>query len=151
MSPPPNGGYNTANGFMALFNNITGALAPSLNTNGDYNTADGVDALCANRTGSHNIALGFQAGSNLTTGNHNIGIGNSGVAGDANSIRIGTQGTQIRTFVAGIYPIPVPYGTNVIVNSNGQLGVAVSSARFKGRDQGHGQRQQRRVWRRDNS
>ena len=39
---------------------------------------------------------------NLTTGGNNIDIGNVGVAGDANMIRIGKQGTQTGTFVAGI-------------------------------------------------
>ena len=48
-------------------------------------------------TGSSNIALGYFAGTNLTTGDNNIDIGNFGVAGESNTIRIGTQGTQTRT------------------------------------------------------
>ena len=51
--------------------------------------------------GNNNIALGHSAGFNLTTGGFNIDIGNVGVAGDANKIRIGKVGTQNGTFVAG--------------------------------------------------
>jgi hypothetical protein len=74
--------------------------------------------------------LGFTAGLNLTTGSNNIDIGNVGVAGEANKIRIGTVGTQTATFIAGIHGATVT-GTAVVVSSGGQLGVAPSSARFK--------------------
>src|SRR4029077_10468678 len=50
--------------------------------------------------------------------------------GEGRTIRIGTQGTQTRTFVAGISTTGVS-GSAVKVNSSGQLGVAPSSARFK--------------------
>jgi len=75
--------------------------------------------------------VGFSAGTNLTTGNNNIDIGNAGVAGDANKIRIGKQGTQTGTFVAGIFGSTVASGVGVIVNSSGQLGTVLSSERFK--------------------
>src|SRR4029077_10741534 len=71
------------------------------------------------------------AGLFLTTGNNNIDIGNSGVAAEANTIRIGKSGTQRKTFVAGITGTTVAGGVGVIVGSNGQLGTIVSSARFK--------------------
>ena len=45
-------------------------------------------------TGNNNIALGFNAGVNLTTGSNNIDIGNAGVAGESNTIRIGTVRTR---------------------------------------------------------
>src|SRR5207253_10916296 len=45
-------------------------------------------------------------------------------------IRIGTIGMQRRTFIAGISGVAVS-GSEVVVNSNGRLGVATSSARFK--------------------
>ena len=51
-------------------------------------------------------------------------------AADANTIRIGKQGTQKNTFVAGIFGTAVT-GSQVVVNANGKLGVAASSARFK--------------------
>ena len=80
--------------------------------------------------------MGFSAGGNLTTGSNNIDIGNLGVAGEANKIRIGKQGTQNGTFVAGIYNIAEPVASGikpVYINSNGQLGTAppASSQRFK--------------------
>jgi hypothetical protein len=113
------GQNNTANGQNALFRNATGS----------FNTANGFRALL-NTTGSRNIALGFNAGANLTTGDSNIDIGNPGGASDAGTIRIGVQGTQTRTFVAGISGSPIT-GTGVVVNINGRLGTVASSQRFK--------------------
>jgi hypothetical protein len=132
-------GYNnTANGYFALQSNTagnsnaaTGFFALVNNSTGNNNTADGFNALYGNTTGNNNIALGFQAGQNLTTGDNNIDIGNVGVAGEAGVIRIGTTGTQTATFVAGIRGVPISGGTEVGVNSNGQLGVRASSARYK--------------------
>jgi predicted ribosome quality control (RQC) complex YloA/Tae2 family protein len=84
-----------------------------------------------NTTGAGNIALGNFAGSNLTTGDNNIDIGNTGVAGEANTIRIGTIGTQTATYIAGIYTTPVAQGLVVKVDSTGHLGTVGSSERFK--------------------
>jgi len=75
--------------------------------------------------------LGFKAGRNLTTGNNNIDIGNMGVAGESNTIRIGTTGTQTATFIAGISGATVPTGIAVVVDADGHLGTTTSSARFK--------------------
>src|SRR5207249_1858590 len=115
-----NGNRNAAVGYSALSNNTTG----------NNNTVNGYSALVNNTTGNDNIAVGNFAGSNLTTGDNNIDIGNQGVAVEANTIRIGTQGTQTRTFVAGISGAGV-MGVAVKVNAAGQLGVGVSSERFK--------------------
>src|SRR4029450_1990379 len=101
------------------------------NTTGNNNTAIGYNALLNSTTGNNNIALGYFAGSNLTTGDNNIDIGNTGVAGDANTIRIGTVGTQTTTYVAGVMGKTTPRGTPVFININGQLGTVTSSARFK--------------------
>ncbi len=132
------GGFNTANGANALQNNTTGggnaangSFALFSNTTGSSNTADGFDALFNNTTGSNNIALGLSAGGNLTTGSNNIDIGALGVAGEANAIRIGKQGTQTATFIAGISGKTAAGGVAVYVNANGKLGTTVSSARFK--------------------
>ena len=131
------GNNNTAYGNGALFSNTTGNrnAANGLNalfgnTTGLSNTANGFRALCRNTTGGSNIALGFQAGVNLTTGSNNIDIGAPGVAAEANTIRIGTQGTHTRTFIAGIQGGPAT-GTSVVVNPNGRLGTVASSQRFK--------------------
>jgi uncharacterized coiled-coil protein SlyX len=113
------GGGNIANGYRALYNNVTGF----------WNIATGYQALQNNQGGSFNIALGVNAGSAIT-GSSNIDIGNTGVAGDAQKIRIGTKGTHNGTFIAGISGVAVS-GAQVVVNANGKLGVAASSARFK--------------------
>ena len=120
LSDNTSGNNNTANGINALF----------FNTTGRDNTAVGENALLNNNTGSNNIALGVSAGSNLTNGSNNIEISAPGMAGEANKIRIGRQGTQNGTFIAGIFGVAVT-GSQVVVNSNGKLGVAASSARFK--------------------
>ncbi len=133
-------GYgNTADGNSALEHNSSGVLntatgdsALGRNTTGKTNTANGEGALFNNTTGNHNIAIGASAGERLTTGSNNIDIGNQGVAGEANTIRIGERGAQKSTFVAGISGTAIS-GTQVVVNSNGKLGVAGSSARFKER------------------
>src|SRR3989440_6155936 len=114
------GAENTATGFFALFENTTGGV----------NTAIGAEALLNNTTGFNNIAVGFAAGDVLTTGDDNIDIGNEGVADEAGTVRIGTDGLQTRTFIAGITGVVVS-GAGVVVNASGQLGVAASSARFK--------------------
>ena len=101
------------------------------NQTGFNNTANGRQALQNNTTGSFNIGLGNLAGRNLTTGSNNIDIGNQGVAAEAKTIRIGEQGNQIRTFIAGISGSPIT-GTSVVVNSTGRLGTVASSERFKG-------------------
>jgi hypothetical protein len=74
--------------------------------------------------------LGVAAGLNLTTGNNNIDIGNLGVAGESNIIRIGTVGTQNAAFIAGIRGATVPGGI-VVVGTDGKLGTVASSERFK--------------------
>src|SRR5205085_8260019 len=102
------------------------------NTTGRNNTAIGTVALFGNKTGSNNTAVGANAGQNLTSGSNNIDIGANvlGNAGEANTIRVGKQGTQKATFIAGIAGTPIS-GSTVVVNSTGKLGVATSSARFK--------------------
>ena len=131
------GNNNTANGGGALFKNTTGNnntangyQAFSKNTAGNSNTAIGDGALQQNTNGSNNIALGSHAGFNLTTGSNNIDIGNQGDAGEANTTRIGTVGTQTATYVAGISGTAV-VGDAVVVDGNGQLGTVASSQRFK--------------------
>ena len=131
------GNGNTGTGDQALIENTTGDSntadgvgALLRNTTGGSNTAIGAGALSFNTAGNNNIVLGVSAGSNLTTGSNNIDIGAAGVAGESAKIRIGKQGTQNGTFIAGIAGVPVT-GSTVVVNTNGKLGVAASSARFK--------------------
>ena len=128
--------YNTASGYGALNSNngqsntAAGYQAMYANTSGTNNTANGVHALGSNTSGSNNLAEGWHAGYNLTTGSNDIDLGNAGVAAESGAIRIGTAGTQTKAFIAGIYATSVS-GSAVVVNSAGQLGVVVSSERFK--------------------
>src|ERR1700720_5020084 len=129
---------NTATGSFALFSNTTGPNNTALgyfalfsNTTGNSNTANGYDALLNNTTGVGNIALGNFAGANLTTGNNNIDIGNVGVAAEANTIRIGAEGTQTNAYLAGIYQTNIVNGLVVKVDSDGHLGTVGSSESFK--------------------
>jgi trimeric autotransporter adhesin len=130
------GQQNTAAGYGALsFNNADnnsgfGTFALYFNSNGAGNSAFGWGALGLN-SGNNNTALGYGAGANLTAGDNNIDIGNVGVAAESNTIRIGTAGSQTAAYVAGIFGAPVTDGAPVLVNTNGHLGTAVSSVRFK--------------------
>jgi len=130
------GHYNTAIGGTALFangtgsnNTATGFAALASNSTGTGNTAIGSGALSSAK-GSNNIAIGNRAGANLTGASNCIEIGHPGVAG--NQIRIGVQGTQQATFIAGIYGTPgFPNGVAVVASPQGRLGALTSSARFK--------------------
>jgi hypothetical protein len=128
--------YSAAFGFGALYNNngqsntAAGYQALYANTSGGDNTAVGVHALSSNTTGSNNAALGWHAGENLTTGSNDVDIANVGVAAESGVVRIGTSGAQTKTYISGIYGTSVS-GSAVMVNSSGQLGVVVSSERFK--------------------
>ena len=129
---------STATGFEALQNNssgnnntATGVQALTANTIGNSNTADGFGALSNNASGNNNIALGNGAGQSLITGDNNIDIGNTGVAAEANTIRIGTVGPQTNAFMAGIFGVTVTKGVSVVIDSTGHLGTKGSSERFK--------------------
>ena len=134
------GAFNTASGTFALESNATGENNTAVgdaallsNTAGVNNTAVGSSALYGD-TGGSNTAIGAGAGSNLTTGDNNIDIGYNvvGVAAESNTIRIGSQGVQTRTFIAGIWDhLPIINSLAVQVASNGQLSPVSSSRRFK--------------------
>src|SRR5271165_4489368 len=94
------GGYNTADGYQALYssanaigsnnnNTADGYQALYSNTAGTTNTAVGANALYYCKTGDNNIAIGWAAGSSLATGNNNIYIGSDAHTADNNTIRIG--------------------------------------------------------------
>jgi len=113
------GSDNTANGYQALFlntegesNTATGDNALQHNTTGANNTAIGSNALL-NSTGNGNTALGASAGSGVTTANNVICIGLS-VAG---------ANVDNSCFIGNISGVAVT-GDPVVVDANGQLGVA---------------------------
>ena len=117
------GNLNVAIGGGALYGNITGT----------GNVAVGIQALYPNN-GNGNIAVGSGAGGNLTAGDNNIDIGNLGVVGESNTIRIGGDsgyGPQTATYIAGISGRTASDGAAVYVNSDGKLGTSNSSIRFK--------------------
>jgi len=127
---------NTAFGVSALGSNTTGYgnaaqgySALGANTTGIRNTAVGNGALIAS-TGSYNIALGWSSGYNLASGNNNIEIGNLGAINENGTIRIGSAGTHMATYIAGITGTQIT-GSAVYITASGQLGVLASSERYK--------------------
>lgn len=134
-----NGSNNTAVGFDALYSNTVGKGNAAQGVNALYNNTTGIrnlgigsNALFDNVTGSYNVALGFNAGYNQTTGNDNIYFSNVGVAGESQTLRLGTQGSAgvvgsgiLTTYIAGIAGTQVT-GTPVYVTSSGQLGTGAA-------------------------
>jgi hypothetical protein len=123
------GGSNTASGYQALYNNFdgyanTGSGYQALyNNSSNYNTASGYQALYNNTTGLFNTAMGYSAGLNVTT------------ASDVTCIGAGAAGANVgnTTWIANVYGVHPQNTTtnNCIVSADGQLGVPVSSERFK--------------------
>src|SRR5205823_2483670 len=133
------GNNNTGTGVFALKQNTTGDSntatgfnALLANTTGKGNMATGTGALNHNTTGNNNTAVGALAGQNLTTGSDNIDIGALGVAGESNTMRIGTV-KQTATFITGIRGTTTASANAipVVIDSAGQLGTLSSSRRFK--------------------
>ncbi|HBY05948.1 TPA: hypothetical protein DEG75_03300 [Candidatus Dependentiae bacterium] len=124
---------NTAIGCGALAtttvqgNTAVGAFALNAVTNAGYNTAVGAWALRYSVSGWNNIGIGYLAGQNFGTyDSGNIVIGNQGVNGDNNVIRLGTSGTHTSCYLAGINGVTVTGGVPVYMNSSGQLGTGTS-------------------------
>jgi hypothetical protein len=132
-------GGNSAFGNFALYTSTTaggnsafGYSALTADTTGNNNVAVGAAALAKVTSGGGNIAVGTGAGGNLSGAeSNNIYVGNSGIAGESNTIRIGFIGTQTAAFIAGISGETSPNGVEVFVNGTGQLGTTTSSRRFK--------------------
>lgn len=136
-------GNNTGVGFSVLVDLV----------NGSDNTGIGLGALASVTTGQKNNALGSAALQGLVNGSNCIGIGyqsgalyvgaesnniclnHIGVTSENNTLRIGagtgTGTQQLNTsFICGINGISVT-GSPVLVSSGDQLGITVSSRRFK--------------------
>jgi hypothetical protein len=139
------GAQNTANGTATLVSNSTGFdntavgfQALNSNTTGTGNTATGDQSLFFNTTGSGNTATGDSALSNNTTGTFNIALGDGAGAGvntASGVICIGARGADLSNscYVGEIFGQPVDPATAVpvFVDTNGKLGTAFSSRRFK--------------------
>jgi Chaperone of endosialidase len=145
-------GDNTAIGNRALqentigfFNTALGELALFRNTTGNGNTANGDSALLNNTTGGGNTAVGQNTGVSVTTGSGNTFIGaNAGVipplTGEYNNtILLGILGDDDannpdgRAYIGNIRDVTTgnPDAIPVLIDSDGQLGTASSSRRFK--------------------
>lgn len=116
-------GTNTFIGSNAGFNITTGSACNALG-----NSALG-NALTSQRV----IAIGTGAASAYTTSeSSNIIIGNNGVGGESNVIRIGAQGSglgqQNTCFIAGIAGVNVGSVATVVTEASNQLGTAVLTA-----------------------
>jgi hypothetical protein len=94
------GNNNTVVGYGALNSYTTGTA------NAGSNVAVGEGSLSSIITGINNICVGVNSGASLTLADSgNICIGNTGTAGDANTMRLGTQGSgsgQLQTYIAGV-------------------------------------------------
>jgi hypothetical protein len=136
------GNANTAVGAGALFSNIDGASnnavgfnALSSNSDGAFNSVMGSNVMADNVSGSGNVAIGDLAGAGVE-GDFNIYIGAFAGPGpspapvpESETIRIGDV-FNVACFIGGISGVAVT-GDPVVVDANGQLGVAASSRRFK--------------------
>lgn len=137
------GEYNTGVGSNSLMNmsigdgNVAvGGGALMYFSGGNSNTAIGKYSLQNLHTGSGNIAIGQNSGTGISFNeSNNIYIGNVGDYADNRTLRIGPlSGTTTlqKSFIGGISGTTLAGGgSTVLINSSGQLGTVVSSARFK--------------------
>jgi len=132
---------NTGVGYQVFQNLGFRATGPdALNSTG--NCAFGYQAMMLadsgdNEATNYSVAIGYQAGLqwNLGGESSNIVINSPGVQGETNTLHIGAgtgTGNQQLTaaFISGINGISVS-GVPVIVSSGDQLGITVSSERYK--------------------
>jgi hypothetical protein len=129
------GNANTAVGAGALFSNVDGDSNNAVgfnslggNTDGLFNNAVGFDAMADNASGAGNVAVGDSAGAGVE-GDFNIYIGafagpapSPAPVAESETIRIGDV-FNTACFVGGIFDVAVT-GDPVVVDANGQLGVA---------------------------
>jgi hypothetical protein len=134
------GEANVAVGESTLYSSITsganvavGSHALFALNNSVSNVAVGPFALQSLTSGNYNIALGLSAGLNVATGTSNMYLGNEGVNGENNTVRVGSGITHSRMFLAATRGVTtgLANATTVVIDSNGQLGTLSSSRRFK--------------------
>jgi len=113
------GNLNTANGYQALYSNMSnlntaiGYQALTLNTSGSANTASGANALTFNTTGGDNTAVGLDALYQNTTGSSNTACGalalsknTTGVVNTANgNSALSLNTTGISNTASGFYAL----------------------------------------------
>jgi hypothetical protein len=133
------GNSNTAVGAGSLFSNVDGDSNNAVgfnslgsNSDGLFNNAVGFDAMADNVSGAGNVAVGDSAGAGVE-GDFNIYIGafagpapSPAPVAESETIRIGDT-FNTACFIGGISGVPVT-GTPVVVDANGQLGVAAAGS-----------------------
>jgi len=154
IDPGNTGDNNTAVGYVALYSNTSGVENTALgqnalynNTTAHYNTAVGQAALYNATSGGDNTGIGQNAGDAVGTGTQNTLVGSlsdvsagtltnatalgfGAVVDASNKVQIGnTSVTEVE--IEGIHGSTSASGIAVYVNSDGVLGTATSSARFK--------------------
>lgn len=130
------GDLNVAIGALAMWDseasgNVAVGYAALQSVHDMINTAVGYQALRNMDTGRRNIALGQFAGIKFFNGSDNIYIANPGLAEESGAVRIGTEGIQTATYVAGIRTSPLATAIAVGIGADGRLGVRASSASYK--------------------
>ncbi len=123
-----NAGNNTISGGT---NTSVGKFSLNSLTNGQGNSSLGSTSLGSITSGSFNVGVGYQAGGNYRSSeSNNILLNNSGVLGESNTLRIGTDtssGSQglTKAFISGINGNTSANPMMVTINSaTDQLGVA---------------------------
>ncbi|HXB11716.1 MAG TPA: hypothetical protein VNZ45_07005, partial [Bacteroidia bacterium] len=128
LNPSNTGGANTAIGSAALLDNTTGAsnvatgfAALRNNLNGGGNTADGTDALSGNLGGSGNVAVGSVSLRTNTMGSNNTAIGvgadvSSGTLNNATAIGAGAIAGENNSVILGTSTTNVGIGTSTPKN-----------------------------------
>lgn len=108
---------------------FVGANTGTSRTAGNQNSNFGSGSGSAATAGSVNLCLGHNAGSVApTVGSNCILIAHAGVASDSSVIRLGTVGTQLKNFQAGIAGVTTDVAAVAcLVSSTGQLGVTSSN------------------------
>lgn len=129
---------NSSLGFNALTNisggssnTAMGSSSLGTNSNGNENVSIGKDALSSGDV-NNCTCIGFSAGLSYTGGeSDNICIGHkvTGTIGESGITRIGDT-TQNSCFITGIVGAVV-VGTPVLVSAGNQLGIMVSSIKYK--------------------
>jgi len=139
--------YNGLNPGIDGFNTALGSIALTALTEGFQNTVVGRRALQFVTTGNNNVAVGWRTGDGITTGSGNTFIGTQagftppssgtynntillGITGDSNAVN--PDGRCYIGHIRGVVPgngagDSVP----VIIDTDGNLGTAPSSRRFK--------------------
>lgn len=143
MGTATTGDDNIAIGYQSLYALAGGSANIGMGpaslidlTTGIGNTGLGSNALNGITTGSYNVSVGFGAGNVYASSeSSNICLNNIGILGESNTLRIGaatgTGNQELNaSYICGIDGINVT-GSAVLVSTSNQLGITVSSRKYK--------------------